>query len=69
MDIAFIMGMVLGFLLGIGFCILFTHMLGRQLLAVLNGPPPKKKKKHDEEFDEDDPVNYWKPKGWRPDSD
>ena len=65
MDIAFYMGMVLGFLLGLGFCIFFTHMLGRQLLAVLNGP--KKKKKYDDDDDEDDPVNYWKPKGWRPD--
>lgn len=66
MDIAFFMGMILGVLLGIGFCMFFTNMLGRQLLNLLNGKPSKKKKKHDD-YDEDDPVNYWKPPGWRPD--
>jgi len=66
MDIVFIMGMVLGFLLGIGFCLFFTDMLGHRILKLLGHKPPKKKKR-DEEYDEDDPVNYWKPKGWRPD--
>jgi hypothetical protein len=68
MDIAFFMGTIFGFLLGIGFCMFFTNMLGRQILSLLNGKSPKKKKKYDEDFDEDDPVNYWKPKGWRPDN-
>lgn len=65
MDIVFIMGMVLGFLLGIGFCLFFTHMLGHTLLKVLGGKPPKKKKRDDNEDDE--PANYWKPEGWKPD--
>jgi hypothetical protein len=65
MDIAFIMGMILGFLFGIGFCLFFTDMLGRRLLKLLSYSP--KKKLSEDDFDEDDPVNYWKPKGWRPD--
>lgn len=67
MDIAFFMGMVFGVLLGIAFCMFFTNMLGRQLLSLLNGGKPSKKKKCEESFDEDDPVNYWKPPGWMPD--
>jgi len=66
MDIAFIMGMIAGFFLGVAWCIFLTDMLGCKLLRMLGHKPPKRKK-HDD-YDEDDPVNYWKPPGWRPDS-
>lgn len=63
MDIAFIMGMIAGFLLGIGFCLFFTNMVANRMIKILS------KGKGDDENNllDDDPVNYWKPKGWRPD--
>jgi len=62
MDIAFIMGMIAGFFMGVGFSLFFTHMLAYKMLSLLDRKVPKK----DEDAD-DDPVNFWKPKGWRPD--
>lgn len=62
MDIVFIMGMIVGFFLGIGFSLFFTSMLAYRVISILHG---NNSKQTDE--DEDDPVNYWKPKGWKPD--
>jgi len=64
MDIAFIMGMIAGFILGIGFCLFFTNMVANRMIKILSS---QSKKEEDHPFD-DDPVNYWKPKGWTPDN-
>lgn len=62
------MGMILGFLLGMGFCFFVSDMLAHKMLKILGAPTKKKKKREEEEtFDADDPANHWKPPGWRPD--
>lgn len=66
MDIVFIMGMIAGFFLGIGFSLFFTSMLAYRVISILQGD--KKNRKKGDKNDDDDPVNYWKPKGWKPDS-
>ncbi len=59
----FIMGMIAGFFIGVGFCLIFTNILAYKMIRILG----TKLKKDETTFDADDPVNYWKPKGWKPD--
>lgn len=69
MESNFLMGTFFGFLLGIGFCILFTKLITYKVCEVLEKVYGKKlkKKKFEENNGDDDTSNYWKPKGWRPD--
>jgi len=62
-EISLFMGMILGFLLGIGFCIFFTDTLAYRFIKIVGKP------KNNDDRDDDDPVNYWKPKGWKPDKE
>lgn len=64
MDIAFIMGMVLGFLLGIGFCLFFTNIVTRRVVLVLTTSYGKKMKKKLE--DNDEPADWWKDEDYDP---
>lgn len=64
MDIAFIMGMVLGFLLGIGFCLFFTNIVTRRVVLVLTTSYGKKIKKKLE--DNDEPADWWKDEDYDP---
>ena len=58
MDIAFIMGAVFGFLLGIGFTIFLTHIVTRRVILVLTTAYGKQMKKKLE--DNEEPADWWK---------
>ena len=66
MDIAFVMGLTAGFLLGIGFSLLICRNIKKSvyegMIDVLSCP----KKKEDNLSNNDDTANFWKPKGWKP---
>jgi hypothetical protein len=57
----FVIGMIAGFFIGVGFCLLFTSILAHKMIKILSN-----KKEPEDTFDPNDPTNYWKPKGWKP---
>lgn len=63
------MGVIAGFILGVGFSIFFTNMLVYRVISILQGDKKKHKQSEDDDNSDsdDDLVNYWKPKGWKPD--
>jgi hypothetical protein len=64
MDMAFLLGLFCGFLLGSSFCVVVGRMIRYEVYqAIIQA----KNHPHLEEEDEDDSVNFWKPKGWKPD--
>lgn len=64
MDVAFLMGMIFGFILAFLFFKWFTNSVVKEVHNVFYGP---KKKKKDKELNEDgEPGDWWKPKGWKP---
>ncbi len=75
------MGVVAGFFLGLLFATFYTQITTYRIMAILNqynipnAKPVKDYEKYDveevTELDDEanDPVNYWKPKGWKPDED
>lgn len=75
MEILFLTGILLGFFLGILFSTFYTQVVTHKVMAILNSKytvKPKNivNKPIDEDDDEEnDPVNFWKPKGWKPDDD
>lgn len=69
MDIAFFMGLVAGFLIGMGVCIVICKWIKRSVYdGVLDALKHKKNnRKKDTLFDdEDEDGDWWKPKGWKP---
>ncbi len=81
MEILFLMGVMAGFFLGLLFATFYTQITTYRIMAILKRYNiPKPVEKHCEEYDveavednddeneeeNNDPVNYWKPKGWKP---
>lgn len=71
MDIIFIIGIAIGFILGCFFTFVISRMVKKQVYegmmkAMDDCKNPKKKLETHGEYDENDPVNFWKPKGWKP---
>jgi len=81
MEVLFLMGAMAGFFLGLLFATFYTQIITHRIMAILkkyNIPKPKPVEdceKYDveevTEIDDEinDPVNYWKPKGWKPEED
>lgn len=70
MDIAFYMGLVAGFLLGMGFSIFICRHVKKSVYeGMIDAMSSPKKKRKDSllDNDDDDAANFWKPKGWKPD--
>ncbi len=57
-------GLVFGFLAGIVFTIYMTRIIAGQVVDIIFSKTDKSKP----EETEDDAANFWKPKGWKPDS-
>lgn len=69
MDIAFFMGLVAGFLIGMGFSIFICRHVKKSVYeAIIDGLSAPKKRRKDSllDNDDDDAANFWKPKGWKP---
>lgn len=78
MEILFLMGILFGFFLGILFSTFYTQVVTHKVMSILSSKYTIKLKNtksksvnhdDDEDDEENDPVNYWKPKGWKPDDE
>jgi hypothetical protein len=67
MDIAFFMGLVAGFLIGIGFSILICKHIKKSVYEGIIDALSAPKKRSLLDNNDDDAANFWKPKGWKPD--